>query len=124
MELGEPDESGRRKPVTVPNSEYVIECDLVINAIGAGANPLLTTSTPGLDLNKWGYIVADEWGKSKKEMVWAGGDIVTGMATVIEAMGAGKKAAMDIHEKLMGVPKVVPKPEALPENATCEMAKK
>jgi glutamate synthase (NADPH/NADH) small chain len=111
MELGEPDESGRRKPVTIPNSDYVIECDLVINAIGAGANPLLTTSTPGLDLNKWGYIVADEWGKTKKEMVWAGGDIVTGMATVIEAMGAGKKAAMDIHEKLMGVPKQISSPE-------------
>jgi len=105
MELGEPDESGRRKPVPVPDSDFVIECDLVINAIGAGANPLLTTSTAGLELNKWGYIVADEWGLTRKDRVWAGGDIVTGMATVIEAMGAGKKAAADIHEKLMGVKK-------------------
>ncbi|MDD4308354.1 MAG: NADPH-dependent glutamate synthase [Thermoplasmata archaeon] len=110
MELGEPDESGRRKPVAVPNSDFIIECDLVINAIGAGANPLLTTTTKGLELNKWGYIVADEWGKTKKEGVWAGGDIVTGMATVIEAMGAGKKAASDIHEKLMGVKKPIPQP--------------
>lgn len=110
MELGEPDESGRRKPVAVPNSDFIIECDLVINAIGAGANPLLTTTTAGLELNKWGYIVADEWGKTKKEGVWAGGDIVTGMATVIEAMGAGKKAASDIHEKLMGVKKPIPQP--------------
>jgi len=124
MELGEPDESGRRRPMPVPDSEYVIDCDLVINAIGAGANPLLTRSTPGLDLNKWGYIVADEWGKTKKDMVWAGGDIVTGMATVIEAMGAGKKSAMDIHEKLMGVPKAVTNPEALPGDMTCEMPKK
>ncbi|MDG6220761.1 MAG: NADPH-dependent glutamate synthase [Candidatus Thermoplasmatota archaeon] len=105
MELGEPDESGRRRPVTIPNSEFIIECDLFINAIGADANPLLTTSTPGLELNKWGYIVADQWGKTSKESVWAGGDIVTGMATVIEAMGAGRKAAQDIHEKLMGVKK-------------------
>ncbi len=124
MELGEPDESGRRRPVTVPNSEFVIDCDLVINAIGAGANPLLTTSTPGLELNKWGYIVADEWGKTKKEGVWAGGDIVTGMATVIEAMGAGKKSAMDMHEKLMGVKKVQQAPGALPDDMTCEMPAK
>jgi len=121
MELGEADESGRSKPIVIPNSEYVIECDLVINAIGAGANPLLTTSTPGLELNKWGYIVADEWGMTAKDCVWAGGDIVTGMATVIEAMGAGKRAAMDIHEKLMGVPKVITTPEALPDDMTCDV---
>ncbi|MBA3045255.1 MAG: NADPH-dependent glutamate synthase [Candidatus Thermoplasmatota archaeon] len=121
MELGEPDESGRSKPILIPNSEYVIESDLVINAIGAGANPLLTTSTPGLELNKWGYITADEWGKTSKEGVWAGGDIVTGMATVIEAMGAGRKSAMDIHEKLMGVKKAIASPEALPDDMTCKL---
>jgi glutamate synthase (NADPH/NADH) small chain len=120
MELGEPDESGRRKPIAVPDSDFIIECDLVINAIGAGANPLLTTTTEGLELNKWGYITADEWGKTSKLGVWAGGDIVTGMATVIEAMGAGRKAAMDIHEKVMGVKKVIAGPEALPEDMSCE----
>jgi glutamate synthase (NADPH/NADH) small chain len=123
MELGEPDDSGRRRPVAVPNSEFVIDCDLVINAIGADANPLLTKSTAGLELNKWGYIVADEWGRTTKPGVWAGGDIVTGMATVIEAMGAGKRAAMDIHEKLMGVKKAVQQPEALPPGMTCETAR-
>ncbi len=120
MELGEPDESGRRKPVAIPNSDFIIECDLVINAIGAGANPLLTTTTKGLELNKWGYITADEWGKTSKPGVWAGGDIVTGMATVIEAMGAGKRSAMDIHEKLMGVKKIAAAPEALPEDMSCD----
>jgi glutamate synthase (NADPH/NADH) small chain len=124
MELGEPDESGRSKPVEVKGSEHDIECDLVINAIGAGANPLLTKSTPGLELNKWGYIVADEWGKTMKDKVWAGGDIVTGMATVIEAMGAGKKAALDIHEKLMGVKKPKIKPEALPDGMVCVLPEK
>lgn len=124
MELGEPDESGRSRPVDIPGSEHEIEIDLFINAIGAGANPLLTTTTPGLELNKWGYIVADEWGKTAKDKVWAGGDIVTGMATVIEAMGAGKKAAMDIHEKLMGVPKQIDTPEALPDDMTCELPDK
>ena len=124
MELGEPDESGRCKPIKIPDSEYVIESDLVINSIGAGANPLLTKTTPGLELNKWGYIVADEWGKTSKDKVWAGGDIVTGMATVIEAMGAGKKAAMDMHEKLMGVKKPDEGPEALPDDMTCELPQK
>ena len=91
-------------------------------SIGAGANPLLTESTPGLELNKWGYIVANEWGQTSKDKVWAGGDIVTGMATVIEAMGAGKSAAMDIHEKLMGVKKSFdPSPDALPDDMVCEL---
>jgi glutamate synthase (NADPH/NADH) small chain len=97
MELGEPDASGRRKPVPKPGSEYIMDIDLAIIAIGAGANPLLTKNTPGLELNKHGYIVADENGMTKKEAVWAGGDIVTGMATVIAAMGAGKKSAQAIH---------------------------
>lgn len=101
MELGEPDESGRRRPIPVPDSEFQTECDLAIVALGAGANPLLTKSTPGLDLNKWGYVLADpETGKTTKEGVWAGGDIVTGAATVILAMGAGRKAADSIHEYL------------------------
>jgi glutamate synthase (NADPH/NADH) small chain len=125
MELGEPDESGRSRPVPIEGSEHELECDLVINAIGAGANPLLTKSTPGLELNRWGYIVADEWGKTTKEGVWAGGDIVTGMATVIEAMGAGRKAALDIHEKLMGVPKPTgDSTDALPDDMTCQPGEK
>jgi len=103
MELGEPDESGRRRPVPIPDSQFQIECDLAIVALGAGPNPLLTRSTPGLGLNKWGYILADpETGKTTKEGVWAGGDIVTGAATVILAMGAGRKAADSIHEYLTG----------------------
>ena len=101
MELGEPDESGRRRPVPVKGSEFRLECDLVIIAVGAGANPLLTQSTEGLQLNKWGYIIADpETGKTSKKGVWAGGDIVTGSATVILAMGAGRVAADSIHKYL------------------------
>ena len=102
MELGEPDDSGRRRPVPIKGSEFQLECDLAVVAIGAGANPLLPTTTPGLELNKRGYIVADpETGKTTKPGVWAGGDIVTGSATVILAMGAGRKAANSIHEYLM-----------------------
>jgi glutamate synthase (NADPH/NADH) small chain len=102
MELGEPDESGRRRPVPIKGSEFQLECDLAVVAIGAGPNPLLPTTTPGLDLNKRGYIVADlETGKTTKPGVWAGGDIVTGSATVILAMGAGRKAANSIHDYLM-----------------------
>ena len=101
MELGEPDASGRRRPVPVEGSEFDLDCDLAIIAVGAGANPLLTQSTEGLQLNKWGYIVADEkTGKTSKKAVWAGGDIVTGSATVILAMGAGRQAANSIHEYL------------------------
>ncbi len=101
MELGEPDASGRRRPVVVPGSEFVIECDLAIVAIGSGANPLLTRSTPDLPLAKNGYILANPCtGKTGKKGVWAGGDIVTGAATVILAMGAGRKAADSIHEFL------------------------
>ncbi len=101
MELGEPDDSGRRRPVPIKDSEFELECDLVIIAVGAGANPLLTQSTEGLALNKWGYIVADPvTGKTSKKGVWAGGDIVTGAATVISAMGAGRKAADSIHDYL------------------------
>ncbi len=102
MELGEPDESGRRRPIPIKGSEFQLECDMAVVAIGAGANPLLPTTTPGLELNKRGYIVADpEIGKTTKPGVWAGGDIVTGSATVILAMGAGRKAGNSIHEYLM-----------------------
>jgi glutamate synthase (NADPH/NADH) small chain len=102
MELGEPDDSGRRRPVPIEGSELTIDTDLVIVAIGAGANPLLTKTTPGLSLNRRGYIQADEHGRTSKERVWSGGDIVTGSATVIEAMGAGRIAARDIHQYLSG----------------------
>jgi glutamate synthase (NADPH/NADH) small chain len=101
MELGEPDSSGRRRPIAIKGSEFELECDLAIIAVGAGANPLLTQSTKDIELNKWGYIVADEAnGKTSKKGVWAGGDIVTGSATVILAMGAGRKAANSIHDYL------------------------
>jgi glutamate synthase (NADPH/NADH) small chain len=96
MELTEPDESGRRAPVCVMGSEFTIDCDTVIMAIGTRANPLLTHGTPDLALNRRGYIVADEDGATSKPGVYAGGDIVTGSATVILAMGAGKRAAQAI----------------------------
>jgi glutamate synthase (NADPH/NADH) small chain len=102
MELGEPDESGRRRPVPVKGSEFVIDVDTVVVAIGAGANPLVQSTTPGLDTNKWNYIIADEeTGQTTREGVFAGGDIVTGAATVILAMGAGRKAAGAMHRYLM-----------------------
>ena len=100
MQLGEPDASGRRRPVPIPGSEFVIDCDLVIVAIGIGANPLLTKTTPGLKLNKWGYIETDENLMTSIPGVFAGGDIVRGSATVILAMGDGKKAAQNIHKYL------------------------
>jgi glutamate synthase (NADPH) small chain len=102
MELGEPDASGRRRPVPVKGSEIELPCDLCIVAVGTGANPLLTSSTPDLKINKWGYIEADSLsGKTLKKGVWAGGDIVTGSATVILAMGAGRNAANSIHDYLI-----------------------
>ncbi|OPY87538.1 MAG: Glutamate synthase (NADPH) small chain [Syntrophus sp. PtaU1.Bin208] len=101
MELGEPDQSGRRSPIVKKGSEFVINCDTVVVSVGTNANPIIPMTTPGLDTNKWGYIVADEeTGKTSREGVYAGGDIVTGSATVILAMGAGKKAAAAIHEYL------------------------
>ncbi|MDI6690198.1 MAG: NADPH-dependent glutamate synthase [Actinomycetota bacterium] len=101
MELGEPDESGRRRPVPIKGSEFVIDVDVVVIAIGTGVNPLIPKSTPGLKLNKRGYIIADEeTGRTSREGVYAGGDIVTGAATVILAMGAGRKAATAIDEYL------------------------
>ena len=102
MELGEPDESGRRRPVPIKGSEFETECDTAVIAIGAGANPLLTKATPDIELNKWGNILAEpETGKTTKKGVWAGGDIVTGQATVILAMGAGRTAANSIHNYLI-----------------------
>ncbi|PIE73561.1 MAG: glutamate synthase (NADPH), homotetrameric [Deltaproteobacteria bacterium] len=101
MELGEPDSSGRRRPIPKEDSAFIIDCDLCIVAVGSGANPLLTAETPEITLNNWGNIVADpKTGKTSKRGVWAGGDIVTGAATVILAMGAGRDAATSIHEYL------------------------
>ncbi|CAD7846764.1 MAG: NADH-dependent reduced ferredoxin:NADP+ oxidoreductase subunit B [Olavius algarvensis Delta 4 endosymbiont] len=101
MELGEPDESGRRSPVPIEGSEFEIECDLCVVAVGSGANPLLTSETPDMQLNQWGYVIAEpETGKTTKRGVWAGGDIVTGAATVILAMGAGREAANSIDKFL------------------------
>ena len=99
MELGEPDDSGRRRPVEVPGSEFTIEADTVIMSLGTSPNPLISSTTEGLEVNKWKCIVADEeFGKTTKEGVYAGGDAVTGAATVILAMGAGKAGAKGINE--------------------------
>ncbi|UQZ89012.1 glutamate synthase (NADPH), homotetrameric [Deltaproteobacteria bacterium Smac51] len=101
MELGEPDASGRRRPVPLKGSEYTIELNLAVVAVGTASNPLITATTPGLETNKWGYIQAEEaTGKTRKPCVWAGGDIVTGAATVILAMGAGRTAADSIDQFL------------------------
>ena len=101
MELGEPDASGRRRPVEVPDSEFIMELDTVIMSLGTSPNPLISSTTEGLDINKWKCIVAEEeTGKTTKEGVYAGGDAVTGAATVILAMGAGKAAAKGIDEYL------------------------
>ena len=99
MELGEPDASGRRRPIPVEGSEFVLDLDAVIVSIGTSPNPLIRSTTPGLETNRRGCIVADEeTGLTSKEGVFAGGDAVTGAATVILAMGAGKKAAAAMHE--------------------------
>jgi glutamate synthase (NADPH/NADH) small chain len=102
MELGAPDESGRRRPVPVKGSEFVMDVDTVVVAIGRTPNPIVQRTTEGLEVTRWGTIVADEDGKTSIEGVYAGGDIVTGEATVISAMGAGKRAARAIHGYLMG----------------------
>ncbi len=100
MELGEPDASGRRRPVEVPGSEFVIDCDVVIMALGTSPNPLISSTTKGLEINGRKCIIAKEDGATTKEGVYAGGDAVTGAATVILAMGAGRAAAKGIHEYL------------------------
>jgi glutamate synthase (NADPH) small chain len=100
MELGEPDESGRRRPVPVTGSDYEVEVDVVVNAVGTRANPLLTATAPDLKLNRWGNIITDDNGATSINGVYAGGDIVRGGATVILAMGDGKKAAAAIMARL------------------------
>jgi glutamate synthase (NADPH/NADH) small chain len=104
MTLGAPDSSGRRRPEPLPGSEFVLECDVVVVAIGTKANPLLTATCPELKLNKWGNIVADEHGHTSLPGVFAGGDIVRGAATVILAMGDGKKAARAMDHYLRNQP--------------------
>ena len=100
MELGEPDERGRRRPVVIPNSEFTIDVDTVIMSIGTSPNPLIKSTTEGLEVNRWGGIVVNEDGLTSRNAVYAGGDAVTGAATVISAMGAGKTAAKAIDEAL------------------------
>jgi len=110
MELGEPDDSGRRRPVAVPGSEFTIPCDIVVVAIGTRSNPLLTVSASDLAVNEWGYITTDEFGMTNLPGVFAGGDIVRGAATVILAMGDGKRAARAIDAYLRGA--WPPRPDA------------
>ncbi len=103
MELGEPDASGRRRPVTKQGSEFIMDVDVVVVALGTTPNPLIPATTKGLEITRRGTVVADEQsGKTVKDRVWAGGDVVTGAATVISAMGAGKRAAASINDFLMG----------------------
>jgi glutamate synthase (NADPH/NADH) small chain len=104
MQLGEPDESGRRRPVSVPGSEFVLPCDIVVVAIGTRSNPLLTATCPELKLNRYGNIIVDEHGMTNLPGVFAGGDIVRGAATVILAMGDGKRAARAIDDYFKWVP--------------------
>ena len=101
MELGEPDASGRRRPVEIEGSEFVLDVDTVIMSLGTSPNPLISSTTAGLDINRKKCIIADDvTGQTSKNGVFAGGDAVTGAATVILAMGAGKAAAKGIHEFL------------------------
>jgi len=109
MKLGEPDDSGRRRPIPIPGTEFRIETDTVVIAVGNEPHPLVLKTTPDLEVNRWGNIVADpKSGLTSKPGVFAGGDIVTGAATVIEAMGAGKRAATAIHAYVMGGTDVAP----------------
>ena len=101
MELGEPDDSGRRRPVVIKGSEFIIDFDTVVVAVGTMANPVIPRTTPGLDPNNGGYIVRRDR-RTTRDGVWAGGDVVTGAATVIQAMGAGK-AARAIHDYVMSL---------------------
>jgi glutamate synthase (NADPH/NADH) small chain len=103
MELGEPDASGRRRPVEIPGSEFDIPCDVAIMALGTSPNPLISTTTEGLETNRWGGLLADESGATTRPGVFAGGDAVTGAATVILAMGAGRTAAKAIDAYLQGL---------------------
>ncbi len=100
MELGEPDSSGRCRPLPVKGSEFVVPADMVIVAIGQSANPIVASTATGIETDERGYFIADNDGRTTKPGVFAGGDIVTGAATVILAIGAGKKAARAIHDYL------------------------
>lgn len=102
MELGEPDSSGRRRPIPLKGSEFVVDVDMAVVAIGQSANPIVASTATGVDTNARGYFIADEEGRTTKPGVFAGGDIVTGAATVILAIGAGKKAARAMHDYLSG----------------------
>jgi glutamate synthase (NADPH/NADH) small chain len=102
MELGEPDASGRRRPVPVKGSEFIVDVDMAVVAIGQSANPIVASTATGVETNARGYFIADDDGRTTKPGVFAGGDIVTGAATVILAIGAGKKAARAMHDYLMG----------------------
>jgi glutamate synthase (NADPH/NADH) small chain len=108
MELGEPDETGRRLPRPIPDSAYVVECDMVVVAIGTRSNPMLTSSEPDLRINEWGYLVVDDDGMTSVPGIFAGGDIVRGAATVILAMGDGKRAAHAIERYLDRVAELLP----------------
>ena len=101
MKLGEPDESGRKRPIEMPGTDFTIEADTVIVAIGQGPNPLISQTTEGLKTNEKGYIIVDENGRASKKGLWAAGDIVPSAETVIEAMGGARKAAIDIHSYLL-----------------------
>jgi glutamate synthase (NADPH/NADH) small chain len=118
MELGEPDDSGRRRPIPIEGSEYDMEVDTVIMALGTRPNPMVFRESGGLERTRWGTVVAnEETGETTKERVWAGGDVVTGAATVISAMGAGKTAAEDIDRFLRTVSPREEEPEAAPAKA-------
>ena len=99
-ELGEPDDSGRRRPIVIPGSEFIMEVDTVLVSIGNGSNPLISQTTPDMEVNKGGNIVVDETQKSSVDKIYAGGDIVLGAATVILAMGEGRRAAVAINKQL------------------------
>ncbi len=103
MELGEPDDSGRRRPIQKPGTEHSIEIDTAIVALGTRPNPIIPSTTEGLELTRWGTIRADAaTGRTSRDRIWCGGDMATGAATVISAMGAGKRAAADIDAYLRG----------------------
>jgi len=109
MELGEPDASGRRRPAPKKGSEFIMDVDTVAVSLGTSPNPLISSTTPDLEVTKWGTVIADEHGKTSKARIWAGGDIVSGGATVISAMGEGRRAANAMHEYLSnGAKKIIP----------------
>jgi glutamate synthase (NADPH/NADH) small chain len=120
MELGEPDDSGRRRPIPIEGSEFEMEMDTVIMALGTSPNPLVFVDAEGLERRKWGTVVADEaTGRTSMPRVWAGGDVVTGAATVVSAMGAGKRAAADIGRFLRGEVEPWVMKKAIPQKSPC-----